>query len=187
MPPTRLDAVPYSNRLIGTSRHIVHFYESDDDLASSVATFCLVGLLNGCGCVVIATRGHQATVTAKLRECGIDIEHAMRSNQMAIVDAEAALSEICSPGTPDRAAFDRIASEAVENVRLHHSHILMFGEMVGLLAARGDHQSAILFEQWCNECLFRTTNVQMFCAYPKSCEISRDAYESVCRAHTAVL
>jgi len=184
MPP---EAVPYSNSLIGRSQHTVHFYESDDELAYSIATFFLAGLLGGCGCVAITTRDHQAAIAAKLRECGIDVEHVMRSAQLVLFDAEAMLGEICSSGIPDRAVFDRVASEALQTVSRHHSRILMFGEMVGLLTARGDHQSAILFEQWCNECLVGATHVQMFCAYPKSPELPRDAYEAVCCAHTAVL
>jgi hypothetical protein len=187
VPPIPPKAVPYSNPLIRRSQHSVHFYESDDELASSVATFFLSGLLGGCGCVAFATSDHGAAIASKLRACGIDIEHAMHSNQLAIIDAQTTLDEICSSGRPDRAVFNRVASEAVQAVSLRHSHILLFGEMVGLLTARGDHQSAILFEEWCNESLLDAANVQMFCAYPKSPEIPRDAYETICCAHTAVL
>ena len=187
MPPIPPDAVPYSNPLSGRSRHSVHFYASDDELASSVATFFLSGLVSGCGCVAFATRDHQAAIASKLHECGIDVEHAVRSNQLAMFDAASALREICASGEPDQAVFNRIASEAVQTTSLHYSHILLFGEMVGMLTARGDHQSAILFEQWCNECLQHSTSVQMFCAYPTSPEIPLRAYETICCAHTAVL
>lgn len=186
MPPISA-LVPYSNALIGRSRHTVHFYESDDELASSVATIFLSGLLGGCGCVAIATRDHQAAIASKLRGCGIDVDDAMRSNQLAMFDAEMTLGEICSSGTPDRAVFNQIASEALQATSLHFSHILLFGEMVGLLTARGDDQSAILFEEWCNECLSDATDIQMFCAYPKSPEIPAHAYATICCAHTAVL
>src|SRR3954454_23884942 len=159
--PNRPDAVPYSNALIGRSQHTVHFYASDDELASSVAAVFLSGLLGGCGCVAIAMRDHGAAIASRLRECGIDVAHAISSNQLVILDAEATLDEIFSSGTPDRASFNRVAEEALQTVSLHHSHILMFGEMVGLLTARGDHQSSVLFEQWCNECLLHAANVQM--------------------------
>lgn len=187
MPPIPPDAVPYSNPLIGRSQHTVHFYESDDELASSVATIFLSGLLGRCGCVAIATRDHQAAIAAKLQECGIDVDHAMRSSQLAMFDSEMTLGEICSSGKPERAVFNRVASEALQTTCLHYSHILLFGEMVGMLTARGDHQSAILFEQWCNECLLYATDVQMFCAYPKSSAMPVHAYETICCAHTAVL
>jgi hypothetical protein len=187
VPPVRREAIPYSNPLIGRSRHAVHFYESDDELASSVAMFFLSGLLGGCGCVAIATHDHGMEIAAKLRECGIDVEHATRSHQLAIFDAEMMLGEICSSGKPDQAVFNRIASEALQKTSLHFSHILLFGEMVGMLTAQGDSESAILFEQWCNECLRDATDVQMFCAYPRSPEMTKQAYESICCAHTAVL
>jgi hypothetical protein len=187
VPPIPRDAMPYANPLIGRSQHIVHFYESDDDLASSIATFFLSGLLGGCGCVAFTTRGHQAAIAAKLQECGIDVEHAMHSNQLAIFDAETTLREICSSGQPDHAVFNRIASEALQTIGPGYSHILLFGEMVGLLTARGDHQSAILFEEWCNEALLHSPDVQMFCAYPKLPEIPAHAYETLCCAHAAVL
>ena len=137
--------------------------------------------------MAFATPDHGAAIASKLRACGIDIEHAMHSNQLAIIDAERALDEICSSGKPDHAVFNRIASEAVQAVSLRHAHILLFGEMVGLLTTRGDHQSAILFEEWCNESLLDAANIQMLCAYPKSPEIPRDAYATICCAHTAVL
>src|SRR5690242_1444951 len=111
----------------------------------------------------------------------------MRAHQLAIFDAEKTLAEICWSGEPDRAVFNRIASEALQTISEHHSHILLFGEMVGLLTARGDHRSAILFEQWCNESLAGAPHVQMFCAYPKAAEIPGSDYEAICCAHTAVL
>jgi hypothetical protein len=132
VPPIRREAIPYSNPLIGASRHVVHFYESDDELASSVATFFLAGLLGGCGCVAIATHDHGLRIASKLRECGVDVEHAMRSHQLAIFDAEPMLGEICSSGKPDQAAFNRIATQAAQKTHLHFSHILFFGEMVGI-------------------------------------------------------
>lgn len=187
MPPIHPDAVPYSNPLIGRSQHTVHFYESDDELASLVATFFLSGLVGGCGCVAFVTPDHGEAIVSNLRECGIDVEHAMHSNELMIIDAEVTLGEILSSGNPEWAVFTRIASEAVQAMSLRHSHILMFGEMVGLLAARGDHQFAILFEQWCNESLLGAPHVQMFCAYPGSPEMPRHTYETVCCAHTAVL
>ena len=187
MPPIVPDAVPYSNPLIGRSRHTVHFYDSDDELASWVATIFLSGFLGGCGCVAITTGDHRAAIVSKLQACGIDIEHAMRSNQLVIFDAEMTLGEIYSSGKPDQAVFHRIASEALQATSLRYSHTLVFGEMVGMLTARGDHQSAILFEQWCNESLLGATHVQMFCAYPKSPDVPPEAYETICCAHTAVL
>ena len=187
MPPNRRAALPYSNPLIGRAQHTVHFYASDDDLASSVATFFLSGLLGGCGCVAITTRDHQTAIASKLQAGGIDVEHAMRSSQLAIFDAEMTLREIFSSGKPDQSVFNRIASGALQTTSLHYSHILLFGEMTGMLTARGDHQSAILFEQWCNECLLHATGVQMFCAYPKSPEIPARAYETICCAHAAVI
>jgi hypothetical protein len=126
-------------------------------------------------------------IASKLRECGVDVEHAMRSHQLAIFDAEPMLGEICSSGKPDQAVFNRIATQAAQTTGLHFSRILIFGEMVGMLTARGDPESAILFEQWCNECLLGATDVQMFCAYPRSPEMTAQVYETVCCAHTAVL
>ena len=180
-------AVPYSNPLIGRTQHIVHFYESSEDLASSVTTFFLSGLLAGCGCIAITTRDHEAAIVANLEKSGIDVEHAMSVNQLAMYDAEKTLGEICAFGEPDRAVFDRIASDALRTVGLRYSHILLFGEMVGLLTARGEHASAIDFETWCNEALRNSPEVQMFCAYPKSAELPVHAYETICCAHTAVI
>jgi hypothetical protein len=111
----------------------------------------------------------------------------MRVNQLTVIDAEKALGDICSSGTPDKAVFSRISSDALQAVSLQYPQILMFGEMVGMLTARGERQSALLFERWCNECLAQAPEVQMFCAYPKSAEIPPRDYETICCAHTAVL
>ena len=168
--------------------HFVQFYDEDSVLIESVAGFLEGGLRAGAACIVIATPEHRASLDARLRSRGFDVDDAMTTGQYVPLDAETVLTNLTVDGVPDRGKFDAVVEPVIARAGLHFPRVLAFGEMVALLSRDGKHELAITLEKLWNQLAVRHA-FSLFCAYPRSafCADERIALGNICNQHSVVV
>ncbi len=145
--------------------HFVQFYEADQPLFDSLASFIGGGLTAGEPGIVVATPEHRAELERRLRATGIDLDAARAAGAYVALDADETLSRIMVDGMPDPQRFAEVIGGELTRAARGGPGLRVFGEMVGLLLARGHAAATIRLEELWNE-LRRTHAFRLFCAYP---------------------
>jgi PAS domain S-box-containing protein len=170
--------------------HVVQFYDDDDFLAASVATFVEVGLTNGQPVVIIATEEHREAFCRTLFRRGVEVDAACSSGQLILRDARDTLASFLVDGKPDWQRFQAQIGALLEKAsRPGAGPIRAYGEMVDLLWKDGKPQDAILLEQFWND-LSRTHSFALLCAYGMGNfhkEADGPAFGKVCGLHSRSL
>jgi len=146
------------------SEHLVQFYEDDARLLDSVGAFIGSGLAAGEAGVVIATREHREELDRRLRFAGVDVDAARASGALVTLDAAETLSRILVEGVPDADRLFTVIGGVMDGAAGGARPRRVFGEMVGLLFARGHISAAVRLEELWNE-LQKTRAFRLFCAY----------------------
>jgi PAS domain S-box-containing protein len=169
--------------------HVVEFYETEKFLASTVSGFVGAGLHAGGAAIVVATSAHRYAFDEALRHSGIDVEHAIDADRYLAFDAAELLGRLTVDGVPDGRRFTEIVTELLQRASAGSRRVRVYGEMVALLWAAGDTESAITLEGFWND-LAETQEFELLCAYPMSAfkDSTRcAAFEQICGAHTTVI
>ncbi|WP_426162460.1 ATP-binding protein [Pseudoduganella sp. R-31] len=167
-------------------RHVVRFYDQDEQLLEEVAEFLDVPLRSGGVSIVIATKEHIAILRRSLAGFGTSANQGpWTMGKLVVLEAELVLDQFMVNDWPDPELFNlsvgTIVRDACHNGRLVHA----FGEMVAILCDRGLYEAAIRLEQLWNE-LQKRFDFLLFCAYPWSVFTSRELltkFQQVCRVH----
>jgi hypothetical protein len=173
----------------GPGQHIVQLYGEDDQLIlRSVSRYLAAGLSRGDGLLVVATREHGRAIDRRLREEDPRAAEAMALGRLVFLDASDTLAQFTVDGRLDRALFERILGEAIRQVRRRagSGHVRAFGEMVGLLWAKGQCAMALELEDYWNGLLERS-RAALFCAYAIHMfgdDSDLDRLEPILGAHT---
>ncbi len=146
--------------------HAVQVYADLDELAGSVAAYLSAGFENGEPAVVVATREHVTRFAAKLAAAGWDERKIQGDRLLVLADADATLAEFMEGELPSATAFEAAVGGLLDRVaeRFPRARIRVFGEMVDLLAARGQLEAAVKLEQLWNE-LARRRSFSLLCGY----------------------
>lgn len=145
--------------------HFVSFFEPDDFPDVRVARFFAEGLIQGAAAILVATSRHGGAVVRALSSFGFDVEGLRRQGRLKMMDAEETLGELVVNGKIDSTAVEsvgRIAREA----SARFGSVFAFGELTGLLWARGDHANALELERRWDE-LCRESSLSLLCVVPK--------------------
>jgi KaiC/GvpD/RAD55 family RecA-like ATPase len=176
-------------RVPGDADHAVQIYAHLDELAESVAAYLATGLAAGEPAIVIATRDHQRTFERFLAGAGWDADVAAEAGLLITLDAEETLAALFEQGALSVAAFERVVGGVIDQVaaRFPERRIRAFGEMVDLLTARGEPDTAVALEELWNT-LAKSRRFSLLCGYRLDV-FDRDSQEllpAVCSAHTHV-
>jgi signal transduction histidine kinase len=176
-------------REIAPTEHFVQFYESDDFLLDTVAEFIGAALRGGDAGIVVATPAHREGIEARLATDGLDLGAARAGGQYVALDAAETLALLMVAGAPDAARFSVVVGGLIAHAAQGGRNVRVFGEMVALLAAEGDHASAVQLEELWNG-LQQVRPFALFCAY------SLDQFDGgslakalgdICAAHSRVI
>ncbi len=160
--------------------HALDLYTDDAALLTRLSAYVADGLASGETCLVIATPGHLSGLRARLRLSGLD--HQAGAGRLLALDAEEVLRRFLRDDWPDPELFDLAVAEVV---RAAGMPLRAFGEMVGLLHARGLDAAAHQLEKlW--DALQRSLGFPLVCAYPLSGDREADAElaERACGWHS---
>jgi PAS domain S-box-containing protein len=170
------------------SNHFVQFYETDDFLADSVASFVSAGITSGEGAVIIATPAHRQAIAQRLAAQGVAVASVEARGQYISLDAAETLSSFMVGDCPAPSKFEAVIAPVLERAVQGRRGVRAFGEMVALLWADGNHDAAIRLEQLWNE-LGRKVTFSLFCAYPMSGFDNADHaanFATICQCHSRV-
>ena len=172
--------------------HIVQLYEADGPaLNHNVGRYLWEGLNAGEGLLVIATQEHTEAFADELERLGVDPLAAVQETRLRFLDAQETLDRFMVDGQPDWARFEQTVNAALGALRTAGgtSRHRAYGEMVGLLWARGQRAAAIQLESLWNA-LRQTNGLQLFCGYPIDVfgkDFRADAVDGLLAAHTHVV
>jgi len=147
--------------------HFVQFYKADEPLLNrNVGRFLWDGLLRGSGLLVIATPERRESLSNHLGRLGADVGGILGRRQLSMLDARETLDCFMANGVPDRERFRATITTALDQLCCRTDDgICAYGEMVGVLWEAGQHDAAILLEEYWNE-LLHGSGITLFCGYP---------------------
>jgi len=184
-------AVPHPEKQL--HEHVVYLYRESDSLLEPLCDYISPALAGGNAAIVVATQAHRDRLEQRLMARGVSTYKAGQQGRYIALDASEALSKIMLAGMPDAALFDFTIGGIISGVRSFlengHSEIVIFGEMVALLAAQGKIDAALRLEQLWND-LATKHSFSLRCAYPIanfSGDKNTQPLIRVCAEHSAVL
>ncbi len=173
--------------------HVVQFYSEDSFLLDELGNFIGAALSAGSSAVVIATKGHEDSLSRRLRGQGLDLAQAAEAGRYVALDAAETLARLMVGGLPDPGRFAEIIggviARAASAAETENHRVVAFGEMVALLWAEGKPEAAIRAEKLWNQ-LAKAYSFSLRCAYPMQgfCrEDHADALQQICDEHSGVV
>jgi hypothetical protein len=167
--------------------HLVQFYESDGELADSVASYLAEGLRTGEVGITIATERHRRAIAREAARHGVDLKAAAADGTYVSLDAADTLARFTRDGSLDAGLFDEVIGGLIREHRHSGRSVRAFGEMVDLLWRRGDTSGAIELEKLWNQ-LNDREGFRLLCAYRAPASVDRlKAIRNLCRVHDGVL
>ena len=169
------------------SEHHLQLFDSSKSLAETVTRFLMAGFGRGEALLIVATPPHRELLTRRLEEAGLNLRQAELASRVVVLDAQQVLEKFMRQGLPNRIAFDEVVGTEVGRLA-EHGRVCIYGEMVDVLAARGQFKAAYQLEVLWNA-LGRREPFTLFCGYasghfgdPKSAEY----LGKICEAHDRV-
>jgi hypothetical protein len=168
--------------------HAVQCYRELDELAPSVGRFLDAGFRVGEPAVVIACAGHWPAFEEELGRRGHDVDELANEGLLTECDADETLAALLEDGQSSAERFEDVVGGTVDTVALRFPGrtIRAFGEMVDVLARRGELNAAIALEGLWNG-LLKTRRVALLCAYELDLfdlGTQAGALPEIVRAHT---
>lgn len=167
-----------------TSEHHVQLFDSSRSLAETVAGFLMAGFRRGEPLLIVATPEHRELLARKLAEAGVNLHEAIAANRLLMIDAVHTLDKFMRQNAPSAIAFDEVVGTLVGRLS-NGNRVCIYGEMVDVLAARGNYKAAQQLEELWN-LLGRRESFTLFCGYasghfgdPKTAKALAD----ICAAH----
>ena len=170
------------------SEHIVQFFDSDESRAECVAQFLADGIRLREPAIVVAKPSNWAAVAEQLGVLGIPVQTAIDDGMLVVRDATDTLRRLCRHGVPDADAFETIVGKPVAAMAQRGTRVRAYGEMVDILAQRGELAEAIKLEHLWNA-LGERVPFFLMCGYSAAhfvATATHRALREICGAHTAV-
>ncbi len=179
----------YGSSALGSHRHVVQFYDRDEELTENAGDYLAGAIAEGGAAVIVATPGHCAGFEARLAAGGVNVGAARRDGSLVCLDATRIAGRLTSGGQVDLGAFGTQFRPAILAAGEAPGPVRIYGEVVALLWAAGQVNAALELEGLWND-LGREIPFSLFCGYPRHLVDSsqhQGAVAEVCRLHTAVV
>jgi MEDS: MEthanogen/methylotroph, DcmR Sensory domain len=177
----------YRDAATQPSEHHVQLFDSSKSLADTVAAFLVGGLARGENAIIVATPEHRELLSRRLDEAGWNVRKLIGANRMVVADAAQTLDKFMRQDTPSPIAFDEVVGTIVQRMS-NGKRVWIYGEMVDVLAARGNYRGAQQLEELWN-LLGHRESFTLFCGYasghfgdPRTAA----ALKAICDAHDCV-
>jgi len=148
---------------VSSSEHHLQLFDSSKSLADTVSAFLIGGLQRNENAIVVATPEHRELLTRRLDEAGWNVRKLIAANRLFMADAAQTLDKFMRQDTPSPIAFDEVIGTTVGRIAAG-KRVWIYGEMVDVLAARGNYRGAQLLEDLWN-LLGQRECFTLFCGY----------------------
>jgi hypothetical protein len=169
--------------------HAVQFYDSDSELAGSVARYLGAGLAAGDPVMIVATAPHRVAFEASLTALGFDVGAAKAEGRLLALDAAETLSGLLTDDKLDPVRFDVTVGALVRKAVTPGQTIRIYAEMVALLWDAGRVFDALELERLWND-LGARFPFSLLCGYSARLltdQDARDAVAEACSLHSSVV
>lgn len=169
------------------SEHHVQLFDSSKSLAETVSAFLMGGFERGENLLVVATPEHRELLSKRLEEAGLNVREAVAANRLVMLDAVQTMDKFMRQDAPNRIAFDEVVGTLVQRLA-NGGRVWIYGEMVDVLAARGNLKGAQQLEELWNG-LGRRECFTLFCGYASGHfgdTKTAKALGAICAAHDHV-
>ena len=156
----------FGSSALGLHRHVVQFYDRDEELAENAGDYLAGAIAEGGAAVVVATPGHCAGFEAQLAAGGVDVGAARRDGSLVCLDATRVAPRLTRGGRVDLAAFHTQFRPAILAAGEAPGPVRIYGEVVALLWAADQVNAALELEGLWNE-LGQQIPFSLFCGYPR--------------------
>lgn len=170
--------------------HAVQIYRELPELAQSVADFFAAGFESGAPALLVATAEHRGRLLAALGKRGWDVDQLELDGMLVLRDAATVLDAIMRGGYPSSAAFDEVVGGVIDELAdaFPGARPRVFGEMVDVLAHRGEDDAAVSLEELWNSIAW-SRSFSLLCAYELDVfdrETQATRLPEICRTHSHV-
>lgn len=145
------------------SEHVVQLFDSSKSLAETVGNFLCRGLERGDNVLIAATPQHSHLLMCHLADAGWNVHEAIAARRLVMIDAARTLDNFMRQDLPNAVAFDEIIGTQVRQLS-NGRRVWIYGEMVDVLAAKGNYRGAQALEGLWNA-LSRRECFSLFCGY----------------------
>lgn len=169
------------------SEHTCQFFDSEETRADAVAAYLSEGLRKGELVLVVARPVHWSAITERLAAAGVPVDRELERGRLVIKDAMDTLRRFSPHGVPDAALFRDIVGTAIHGLA-ELGPLRVYGEMVDILAQRGDMAEALALETWWND-LGANAAFALMCGYSAAHFVAPATHRTlrdICLAHTDV-
>jgi len=169
------------------NNHAVYFYEDDTFLIDNVVHFVTQGLEQQESVIIVATDLHRDELKTRLMEAAMIGLWAPKAVNYVTLDASATLQLFMRNGWPDEHLFLKVIGQIIESVA-RRNPVRIYGEMVAVLWAEGNHLAAIQLERLWNK-LGKQRDFSLLCGYPSSAFQGPDmnlAFKDICACHSQI-
>ncbi len=178
-----------SQEYLGSGQSDVHSVQFFDDLQSrsaTVASFLHDGLDDGATLLIVETKEHWQATARLLALERVPIEAAAQSGQLTVLDASDAVALVGGADGPDSERFDRSVGALARQLASRTRSLRVYGEVVDVLAERGDLEAALRLEALWNALIVRVPMV-LLCGYSAahfSDPERAEDFQRICGAHS---
>ena len=145
-------------------QHSMQLFDSRDSVADAVSGFIAEGVEAGDVVLAVMRRETWESTARRLRERGVDPAVAQASGGLTVLDAAATLETFLVNGRIDQKLFEDSVGTLVWALASSDRRLRIYGEMVDVLASRGDFRIALQLEARWND-LRAETPFTLFCGY----------------------
>ena len=170
------------------SDHIAQFFDSDESRADCVAAFLAEGYAAGEPMMVVCRPANWVGITERLEALQVPVQRAIADGTLVVKDVSDSLRRLSRNGAPDAAGFESTIGKAVEALSRRGGRVRAYGEMVDVLAQRGDLADAIKLEDMWNR-LGEHRPFYLMCGYSAAhfvATATHRALREICSAHACV-
>jgi hypothetical protein len=167
--------------------HACQFFDSEESRAEAAATFIAQGLRGGEHVIAIARPLHWSAISQYLEAQRVPVERELSHGRLVVKDAMDTLRRLSLSGMVSEAAFDATVGVAVRGLA-ELGPLRAYGEMVDILAQRGELQEALRLEHMWNR-LGHAVPFSLMCGYAAAHFVSPSAHEAlreICASHSQV-
>ena len=171
-----------------STSHTMQLFESDESLADAVADFCSEGVLRNETVLAVVREERWYSIAQRLSARGVAVDEALWRGLLTVRSAERMLKGFMRAGRPHLALMTTSMGPLISRLEAFGRPLRIYGEMVDILASRGEHAAALELEELWNV-VDEQKKYRIFCSYmaanfadPRT----RDELRRICAAHTEV-
>jgi hypothetical protein len=166
--------------------HVCQLFDSVESHSETVAPFLAEGLRSGDYVIAAARPMHWTAIAARLEALGVSVAEEIGQGRLVLYDAARTLAQFGHRGRINSFAFNELIGAAVRPAE--GRRVRAWGEMVDLLAERGDIAGSIELEELWNG-VGEMVPMTLRCSYSAAHFVQPSTHRAVrdiCALHTDV-